>query len=417
MSCYLFSFLYQSEDSLIRDNKMRSDILDFFEFVLENLSKIIFLFYIKKRYSFFDPHIGDTACQIRACFLSELSNSVSTIYSPQERINKVDFLYKTLLEYRINSSGNQEKNNHQTIRDLFEKIGLDIEIPECEKILFQSWFLTHYKIKIENKVFIIDYERISQDLNISRKLSKKLVRSYQLSVASYSCSKIFQWASQLHSSDFEILKELKRVDDDGREVLPCYLFTKVIFYYALRFEIPLHVIASVNNKIYPFYFKPNHDLATFVFTEDLENELDKPCIIITGHSKGSSKNYPEKLLLTGIKNILLSAMAAHPQYTGKKLAPFCENIFNGLPTNCVNESISEEMSYMRLLANTLGCSYENQSLFVVNHIFCGTIHTQNAYFGLELEKKTIASDSKGGFIDETGHRRPLATNSVFRDRF
>ncbi|MBA2657371.1 MAG: hypothetical protein H0U70_10405 [Tatlockia sp.] len=378
--------LVQSDSSMVRDNKMRGYVIDFTAFILQTLLEVISLFYIDKKFELFDPHVGDTACQIRACFMVIFANNSDEISIYLKRLKEIKKVHTTLTEFKEKSKRNlsPEKNNNYTIRELVDSIGIHFFITEEEKILFQSYFLTLYKKKVSEEAILIDFDKISHHLTLSRKLSKKLTRHYQLSLASYSCNKIAEWGSLvLNPMDLETLKLVRRLDDDEREVLPCYLFTKVIYNFALRQNISIFIMVTIECKVIPLYFKAKEN--EFIFSKILPDDLQKPCILISGHSQGSSGNYLQRFIATGLKDILLSAMAAHPQYTGQKLSPYNQNIFQGIGIDNSQSALEEERHYMQFLASILGCSYENQSLFVVNHIFCGTIQPQNVLFDSYIE--------------------------------
>ncbi len=380
MSCSFLDLLVQSEHSMVRDNKMKNDLITFISFVMKNLINVISLFYIEKKFELIDPHVGDTACQIRACFIAVFANAIADNSPYLKRMKQISELHIKLLEFKEKSKKTQaqEKNNNSTLRELVDQIDVHFTISEEEKILFQSYFLTAFKTNGGKETIVIDFDRISQHLSLSRKSAKKLTRHYQLSVASFSCKTILQWGlSVLAPNELRLLNGLKRFDDDDREVLPCYLFTKVIYHYALKNKIPILVLATVEDRVIPLYFKPNN--VVFVYTRPVTSELQKPCIIITGHSKGKAACYGPRFITTGLKSILLSSIAAHPQYTGKKLSPFSQNLLQGISMDETAQNEWVELQYMRLLALILGCSYQNESLFVVNHIYCATIQSQSAY--------------------------------------
>jgi hypothetical protein len=384
--------LVQSENSMVRDEKMRDSLIGFFSYVMETLIHVITLFNIEKKYEEFDPHIGDTACQIRACFITVFAKNTKNTALALKRIEEIRLLYNKLGDYKKSLQSNplHEKNNNYTVRELAEKIGVHFYISDEEKILFQSFFLTVFKTETPLKTIVIDFDAISLNVNVSRKVSKKLTRHYQLSIASYSCDEIIRWASLDNQYDLAILRALQRLDDDERQVLPCYLFTKVIYLHALKEGISLFIMAKVDGECIPLYFKPNLKRTKFILSNNVVDDLHKPCITITGHAQANSENYTERFNLTGIKSILLSAMAAHPQYSGNKLADYNQHIFKDFTKDSEStyQPILNELTSMRLLASALGCSYENPSLFVVHHIFCGTVYTQCVNFKLSIEELT-----------------------------
>ncbi|MBA3537881.1 MAG: hypothetical protein H0T84_14955 [Tatlockia sp.] len=397
MNNSFLDLLVQSENSIIRDEKMRGSLIDFFSYAMETLIHVITLFNIEKKYEQFDPHIGDTACQIRACFIALFAKNTKQLSLVLKRIEEIKHFYNKLSEYKNSMQSNplHEKNNNYTVRELAERIGVYFYISNEEKILFQSFFLTVFKKETPFKTIVIDFDAISLKVNLSRKVSKKLTRHYQLSIASYSCSEIIRWASLNPQQDLTLLKAVQRFDDDERQVLPCYLFTKIMYFHALEEGISLFLVVEVDGERIPLYFKPNRKRTEFIFSNNFNDDLHKPCITITGHAQACPENYPERFNIVGINTILLSAMAAHPQYSGNKLSDYNQHIFKDFTKDweTTYQPIQNEISYMRLLASTLGCSYENPSLFVVHHIFCATVYTQCLHFKLSIEELTKNNDN------------------------
>lgn len=380
---------------MIRDEKMRGNLVNFFSFVIETLVHVIRLFYIEKKYEEFDPHVGDTACQIRACLISVFAKDSIDKSLAVKRTEELKILYNKLCVYQLTFKSNttHEKNNNYTVRELADKIGIHFFLSDEEKIIFQSYFLTRFKKETPLNT-VIDYDTISLDINLSRKVSKKLARHYQLSLASHSCEEIIRWASTDNQYNLDSLKALQRSDDDERQVLPCYLFTKIIYSHALKEGIPILVISKLKDEFIPIYFKPNPTRSGFIYHDDLRDELHKACIVITGCSQAQSTNYLQRFINTGIKNIILSAMASHPQYSGQKLATYGQDIFQDIiDFRETHYSISDELITMRRLASSLGCCYTNPSLFVVNHIFCGTVYTQCLRFKLAIEELLKKTDT------------------------
>jgi len=78
----------------------------------------------------------------------------------------------------------------------------------------------------------------------------------------------------------------------------------------------------------------------------------------------------------------MSNMAAHRQYSGKKLSPMSENPFSFAKESSDNE-ISKNAAHlehglyaMQEHAKKLGCTSQNYSLFFIRHIFCDNLLRQ-----------------------------------------
>ena len=168
--------LIQSKDSMVRNNEMRREIISFLSFVVKKMSDALKLFYIEKKYASFDPHVGDTACQIRASYLTLLATTSKEKQTILLRIKELHCISEQLILSEVTT--NPGKNNEYTIHELIEKLKLHFYISVEEKILFQSYFLTLFKKETPSNIYI-DFDVISTTLNVSRKFSKKLARHYR----------------------------------------------------------------------------------------------------------------------------------------------------------------------------------------------------------------------------------------------
>jgi hypothetical protein len=104
-------------------------------------------------------------------------------------------------------------------------------------------------------------------------------------------------------------------------------------------------------------------------------ESESACIIIKGmveytddDSLESSQSYENRIIETGLINIILANMAAHPQYSGNKLHSLQNNPFENIAQF---KNLSQEIKQMKSFSKIHGCCETNKSLFFIKHIFCG----------------------------------------------
>lgn len=62
----IVDLLPQNNLALVRNSKLAFEILKMVYNITSLLVDCLSKFYIRKQYQYFDPHVGDTACQIRA---------------------------------------------------------------------------------------------------------------------------------------------------------------------------------------------------------------------------------------------------------------------------------------------------------------------------------------------------------------
>ena len=223
------SLLYQISTSIVKDNQMKESLVNLVKFIASNYVEAMRCFYVLKEYQHFDPHVGDTACQVRALQVSMLAQKPNYGFDRNEVERN-----KAILEQAINvlaqGSVKTVKNNFITIEDFLIQFNLSLEISKENMLLVVSYILTKYKKENGFGDHYIDVNKIKQDANISVKSCKKLIRHYQLTMARQSCIDIINYAQKFgFSSEYtRHLEQLIKNDDDGRNVMPCFLQMEVI---------------------------------------------------------------------------------------------------------------------------------------------------------------------------------------------
>ncbi|MDP1573803.1 MAG: hypothetical protein Q8L78_02550 [Coxiellaceae bacterium] len=381
--------LPQTSSTTIRDSKMRMSLLNLLSFILENLIEAQQLFFQKNAYYLFDPHVGENGCQSRALHLllsahkpkkndtelkSKLSNLKNYVSHFQERI----LFFQTGLVL-----------NHETsLIEFLKKNGLLFLLEVDQKYIFICYFLTKYKNIVSDQQSIIDIRRIASDGKISQKLAKKLVHYYQSALTDFCCDNIIQFSKELgYTFQYvNFLKKVLRKDDDKRSQLPSYFLTEVIISKLKDEKIPILIVIQNTHQTEPprlLYFYFDTTLKSYRFLKSItEYHRDQPCFVIEAETELSliTENdllkMIEKIEQRRLSRVILSYMAAHPQYSGKNLFAWRENPF--LRADLIGHPIlSKRFKTDRKLGISTGCYLYNKSFFFIRHIFCDTYRHQS----------------------------------------
>lgn len=376
----------QEKTSLVRNHQMRVQVYRLLFDLTRYLITSLRVFYLDQQYSRFDPHVGETSCQIRAhenLLLAVNKQKKALLFRRLIQLLRIQGCIHEALK-------NLEKiivhNNQQTIEEQIRSAGCLYEITKTEFFLVISFFLTEFKKYEANGEPFIHYDAISSKFKISRKLAKKLVRHFQISLAEYSCMDVFDWAEKLSFAEnrIAILRSLKRYDDDNRPVLPCYFFTKIILLHLKKQRLPiLFVIKSTNECLHKdlVLFFTGQLLVRISFNRNYtmhKENLHIPCLVVAGETNrsfyGSGSAYLEEVNRLGIEKVFMANMAAHPQYSGKLLSSYQANPFF-LMDRCNQAAVlmRTELETMRNFAYEHGCCKEKKELLFVKHIYSDTI--------------------------------------------
>lgn len=351
-------------------------------------------FYIHKNLCVFDPHVGDTACQIRAyqmillqserykCEQNMVKNKISSLKEILGRLESDFNFYKKLDTTR------QTSFDHYTTLEtfIFEK-NYHFELTELEMFLIQSFILTKYKTLSKENGPIINYNLLMEDLDVSKHTARCLVHKYQRDISKYSCDFIFSLSDKLPSPPISknILEKLKHSDDEGRTVLPCYWVMQIIVAHMKSF-LPnlLFIVERMHvEKLVDTLFLPFKVTASKIEIQDADSIVDSDTyFVVRGvscHKNQSKKHFIEHVLKLGLEKVLLLNCASHPQYTGKKLEYLNNNPFNSEALAAdAHESISLENKFLmdQRKGQNLGFSKDNPLFYFITHMSCDTIGNQ-----------------------------------------
>ncbi|WP_203249927.1 hypothetical protein [Cysteiniphilum marinum] len=372
--------LPQDPEMIMKDASLQSNVVKILSFFSLLLSDALYNFYIVSKYYKFDPHVGDTACQIRAYqLINMISKQIN--YSPTHRIDQL-----LNISSRINNFNRQNKEllKKPTLEEfIVNEAELMFHISSDEWLLLRMYFLTLFKESGEGNTTYINYDTISQRIGVSRKLAKKIVRYYQINLAQSSCEVMLKLAKQRKSVHFNtILNQTLRKDDDARPVLPCYFYSKLIFeeLQIIKSDILVEISFDTDhrNNIHPIYLKFSGDGKANIVNPSDDIFDSKIYFVITGVANAKDQafdceKYIQKFNQYGLYNIFLACMAAHPQYTGSTLSLYKDNPFLNIENKLKDLYImSHELARMRSISEEYGCNLDNQSLFLVKHIYCDT---------------------------------------------
>ncbi len=373
----ILSFLPQSPNAIIRDTNMCCGILKFTYHSVNFLIEALDNFYIKHNYNFFDPHVGENACQIRAYIFLILSKK-KNIHKITERINFLKKKNNQIID-AINLGINHKiKGKKSSIYNIYIKYDLYFDISISEEFLYKSYFLTIFK-KIINIDFYIDKEYISKYFNISKYITKKITHEYQITLSEYSYNFIKK-ASNFYGINNTTYPNLFKnlLYNEGKPVFPCYFYSKIIFNNLLKNKDNLIIkIEDMNNKKSILFTNSNESNQLITLTNDTFL-IDKVRMIVICDSESLLMKSPlaiqESLNRLGIYHILLMCMAAHPQYSGTHLSTWTNKLF---PTDShllpkERELLNEFITYKEK-AFSYGFCRENPLMLVVRHIFIDTL--------------------------------------------
>ncbi|HEX4045958.1 MAG TPA: hypothetical protein VHZ76_09880 [Gammaproteobacteria bacterium] len=418
--------------TLLVNKKEKLRLLMIIQFFIKTIIETIDLFYFKKEYNKFDPHLGDTLCQVRAyqtLLLINQANKSENILVVNDELHEFRVLYHLISNNITNFKQLIDNNASKYIKelDMSEKLydflnrqKLVFDITENTFFLVQSYLLTSFSIKNEENISLaINYKELSLCLGVGQTSARKVVRQMQNNLSFMSCNFVKQLFSDYSAEKgrSSILFLLKLTDHQGRQVLPCYETTRIIINHALKRQSPILIVIhrkflSKSDVIY-LLFTPHANKDGFEMHKNIDQaNQEQSCIVIHGITTYDhqieyefQEDFIQRFQQIGLKNIILANMAKHPQYSAKEFESISQNPFSLLFTKiCSNlnfsiknnafqsdfslalaQEMENELIEMKSKAEHIGCYIEESSLFFIQHVFCDTIKNQlinkNTYVG------------------------------------
>lgn len=371
--------------TIIRDTYMRHQVLATIDYFLSLFVEALTAFYVDKHYHKFDAHVGETACQIRACQIL-LASQEELPYSLEEKIESVEQL-RFKVRALIEDHGRQIGNHSFSLEGYLAEHDLLFEFTELEAFLLQAYFLTKYKVAGPNIYTHLNFNEIYQSSDFSKKYTKKLARKIQQNLSLISCEKVIQWNNILNLYNRRFIESLLWKDLDGRWVLPCFLYNDIIFHMLHSCSIPMLLIISVQNENLAFSFMGN-EVKKIDELNEIAYEKFQPYFVIKGYSNfsGATQDLRGAIEEYGIYNLILLNGASHPQYpTGRE---------DHFLVDSSNEALEFEKKYRacKRLSIAYGFSQQAPHTFVVKHVYVDYACRVLSEIGLErlyLQQETI----------------------------
>ncbi len=225
----------------------------FAEILLEAIEQ----FYVRKNYHLFDPHVGDNFCQARACQILLLSKQDAFSY---EQINSIKAFISHLDNLVEIWRGNLKTSRYVAgldgsikTRDFLSKENLKLELSSSLKFIFYSYFLTKFR-RFSKEGSYIDYLALQRFFHRSNSFCKNIVKKYQRVLAHESC----EFVMGIFEKNPFLIEKLsgiprkRKIDSNGREVLPTLFGSEVIFHFCLHTRIKQYFLIKTkpSGKVY-----------------------------------------------------------------------------------------------------------------------------------------------------------------------
>lgn len=303
---------------------------------------------------FFDPIAGDCACQVRAIIFASLINDTDID-------NSISY-FKLLIQEHISLISDIMKNHVDKeilLKEYLIQHALNLEISENITIIILSYIISLVKVPetYMSEEGILSY-RTKNLTNINgHPRLKGTFLNQTIILAQKRLTKLSVGYIQKLTVDY---KEYKKYLDDSfirydhlnRSLFPCYPQTQVILEHLINRKIPivLRVGMFVAHEFTPY------NSFELVFNDCESNK--NAAFVLAGKSVNKTQICPDKLraklLNYGIKDILLSGLAIHPQY------PYGED---WRPSDLEYKNYVEQ-------ALDLGTCRENPTTCAIDHIYC-----------------------------------------------
>ena len=390
----LIDFLpYTNSSNLMRKN-LKKRIIGLVCFFCDQVIEVIFNL-ILDEYSKFDPHIGESLCQIRAYMIYLTSQENRRM---AKKVALKNFLHKAR-KVRMKSlemifkieSGHDKEEISLKLSEFLSENNLNFFLSEELCVLTKFLILTKYK-KVEDYGEFINYDQFIEDTRLSKYILRKVVHSFQVEISLMSCRFIEKISMGFSNYDeiIESLMHLKKKDDDSRHVLPCHLVMEIIMNHAqLNGEVLFNVkIERKNNGEIHDNIHIHYEAGATGFKRisNFNNEHKRLCIFIQGIMELNCIDIePKEVFIsriekTGMKHIISCSMAKHYQYPGKKLEKIEKSFDDFLLTHNDCGFISnyrKEFVYKKSCFPLIGCFDEQLTHYRIKHIFCGPLTVDN----------------------------------------
>lgn len=397
MDYHILDLMLQSPTTQVPAHLKYTEAVIFIRFIIKQMISALEAFFLDKNVGKFDPHVGETSCQIRAYQLLLMSKGISAA-DKISAINKIKLLRvcqekleQDFIHYKKVDTTRRDRNiKNFTLENFIEKSEYNISLSEREYVITLAFILTLYKKKGSKDNPEIDYKKLMYEACLSKGLARRLVHLYQIELSRLSCEFILKLVDELPKSEITRteLEALICFDDDKRHVLPCYWVTNVILqhmnYFPASLSLLIHrQVGNITIDVVSMHFISLAGNFYLLSNEHCDHDLyENPRYVIHGVVKydnsyiESIDDFRQRFQALGLKKIMLANMAAHPQYSGKKLEKISFNPFSDLEIQgkiIRYELLEKKFLLSKKEAKKNGCAINNPKLFYIVHIFCDNI--------------------------------------------
>ena len=224
-----------------------------------------------------------------------------------------------------------------------------IRSPADTAFLVNAYFLNGVKkITPQEHTYLetIDDKEGSEKFGIT-KTQTTLIRKHAQKALSQASVEYVQ--AQAKSAMLPFVSGDYRLEDTfGRSLIPCYFTMRILL------KKRPYILLKCKESI--LYDRDRNPISVD------KVEKDMPVMVIEGFCLEPGKR---KITDVPLKTIILANAAQHAQYTGEnKLPPI------------LDEKEQRKFDFFKELAQQLGCSLSNPSLFCIDHIFCSRLGAQ-----------------------------------------
>ncbi|MCB1117727.1 MAG: hypothetical protein KDK50_04000 [Chlamydiia bacterium] len=329
----------------------------------------------ENHFDFFDPLVGENACQIRA-----LKNAI--IFS-KDLVDTKDFLnniaaIKKKMDGLIPKMSGLAKNSI-SLQDLIDD-GLEIEMSDDILYLISSYILTVAKVISQSvgAAHLVsehtDNKKIQEIWPCSSRFATRLIKALRQSLSRSSVAYVQSIVRTLAVPDpiIESVSDQYVIDYNHLQCLPCYWVTAPLLLQALDKRIPFIIIArqiALDRggkclKETAFYLKPTLNGYKSALFEEFDPNT--PAMLMIGDTRRDIQDLPdlatwrEELLEIGLLDLVFAHAASHRQYPG------------GL-SDSIPKTSDMGYKYYQNKAQEWGCTIDNPSLLLIHHAYCDTV--------------------------------------------
>lgn len=353
----------------------------------------------------FDALVGENACQYRACRINDLAllyindpewrKAIERVHLEGTELIQIIEGAAKAIERRIPSNKEFKIIYPQgtTAERLCQEYGLSQSIPEPIAYLVQSYLLTQTKVLVNKrdayyqKDDVTSVKELAQIIpgGLGKNKLASLVSTFQKDLAASSLSYLRNEADLLDPTEEnsfaqEMIMNQEQRDEFSRPCIPCfYGLESLVQRIAAKNQLIMIDISRWESKeangalvdrIKLLYQWENLN-RSWVHIQEPKVEKNQPVVVIGGYtlnadqSSLTEESYVKRFNSYPLERILNANWAQHTQYPGKKLADI------DLPSDQRRLAFAKD-------ADAIGCSSNNKSLFMVNHILCDTYqHAHN----------------------------------------